>query len=62
MAADQPDSRFMAGKQPKEKLFTREAIQEIVSRIVPISINCFFVNGGSGPALQLDCLHQMNQI
>jgi hypothetical protein len=58
MATDQPDSRFMAGNQPEEKLFTREAVQDITSRIDQYQL--FFRQRRERPALQLDCLQQMN--
>ncbi len=32
MATDQPDSRFLAGKQPKEKSISLEAVQNVTSR------------------------------
>jgi len=60
MATDQPDSRFMAGKQPEEKIFTREAVQDITSRIGQYQM--FFRQGRERPALQLDCLQQMNKL
>jgi hypothetical protein len=60
MATDQPDSRFMAGSQPEEKLFTREAVQDITSRIAQYQL--FFRQNRERPALQLDCLQQMNKL
>lgn len=60
MATDQPDSRFMAGNQPEEKLFTREAVQDISSRIE--QYQQFSRQKRERPALQLDCLQQMNKI
>ena len=32
MATDQPDSRFMAGKQPQGKTISLEAVQDVTSR------------------------------
>ena len=60
MATDQPDSRFMAGNQPEEKRFTREAVQDITSRINQYQL--FFRQKRERPALQLDCLQQMNKL
>ena len=59
IATDQPDSRFMAGNQPEEKLFTREAVQDISSRIGQYQL--FSRQKRERPALQLDCLQQMNK-
>ena len=60
MATDQPDSRFMAGNQPEEKIFTREAVQDISNRIAQYQL--YFRQKRERPALQLDCLQQMNKI
>ena len=59
MAADQPDSRFMAGEQPTEKIRTREAIQNVSDRANQYQL--LLRQRRERPALQLDCLHQMNQ-
>lgn len=58
MATDQPDSRFLAGNQPEKKIFTREAVQDISSRIGQYEL--FYRQKRERPALQLDCLQQMN--
>ena len=60
MAIDQPDSRFMAGNQPEEKRFTREAVQDISSRIGQYQL--FFRQKRERPGLQVDCLQQMNKM
>jgi len=58
LVIDQPDSRFMAGVQPEKKIFTREAVQEVSNRIGQYQL--FFRQKRERPALQLDCLQQMN--
>jgi hypothetical protein len=60
MATDQPDSRGVAGGQPEEKIFTREAVQDVANRIGQYQL--FFRQKRERPALQLDCLQQMNKI
>ena len=60
MATDQPDSRFMAGNQPEEKRFTREAVHDVSSRVAQYQL--FFRQKRERPALQIDCLQQMNKL
>ena len=60
MAADQPDSRFMAGAQPKEKIFSREAIQNVAERANQYRL--ILRHRRERPGLQIDCLHQLIQL
>ena len=60
MAADQPDSRFLAGDQPKAKIFSREAVQNIASRVN--QYQTLLRQRRERPALQLDCLQRMNNL
>ena len=57
MANDQPDSRFMAGEQPKEKIFSREAIQNVADRVA--QYRSFLRQKRERPGLQIDCLQQL---
>lgn len=59
MAADQPDSRFSAGGQPTTKIFSREAIQNVTERANQYQL--LLRQRRERPALQLDCLRQLNQ-
>ena len=60
MASDQPDSRFMAGAQPKEKIFSREAIQNILDRANQYRL--ILRHRRERPGLQIDCLRQVIQM
>ena len=60
MAADQPDSRFMAGGQPKEKVFSREAAQNVADRANQYRL--ILRHRRERPGLQIDCLHQLIQL
>ena len=60
MAADQPDSRFMAGAQPKEKIFSREAIQNVFDRANQYRL--ILRHRRERPGLQIDCLRQLIQL
>ncbi len=57
MAADQPDSRFMAGEQPKDKRFTREAVDNVFSRAEQYSV--LLRQKRERPGLQIECLEQL---
>ena len=57
MAADQPDSRFMAGAQPTEKIFSREAVQNIADRANQYRL--ILRHRRERPGLQIDCIRQL---
>ncbi len=54
MAADQPDSRFMAGGQPTFKPSIGEAVREITARTEQYRL--LFRQKRERPALQIDCI------
>lgn len=54
MAADQPDSRFMAGGQPTIKPSIGEAVMEITARIDQYRL--LFRQKRERPSLQIDCI------
>ena len=57
MATDQPDSRFMSGEQPKEKRFTREAVEIVSNRAGQYQL--FLRQKRERPGLQIECLEQL---
>ena len=60
MASDQPDSRFAAGGQPTEKIFSREAIQNVMDRAN--QYRTILRHRRERPGLQIDCLRQLIQM
>ena len=57
MAIDQPDSRFMAGEQPKEKRFSREAVDNVSNRAG--QYQQLLRQKRERPGLQVECLRQL---
>ncbi|MGB0909968.1 MAG: hypothetical protein ACPGYT_06355 [Nitrospirales bacterium] len=57
MAADQPDSRFMSGEQPKVVQGNREAVLNVSNRVGQYQL--FLRQKRELPGLQIDCLQQL---